>query len=37
MAVNSNTKTGFYTAIGVLAALFIWNFLSQRVPALRGE
>jgi len=35
MAVNSDAKTGFYTALGVLAALLVWNFVSARVPSLR--
>lgn len=34
MAVNANAKVGFYTALGVLSALLVWNFLSARVPAL---
>lgn len=37
MAVNADAKTGFWTAIGVLAGLFVWNFISNRIPALRGE
>jgi hypothetical protein len=35
MAVNANAKMGFYTALGVLSALLVWNFLSSRVPALK--
>ena len=34
MAVNPNAKVGFYTAIGVLSALLVWNFLSTRIPQL---
>lgn len=36
MAVNADAKTGFWTAVGVLAALFIWNLASNKFPALRG-
>ena len=35
MAVNPNAKTGFYTALGVLAALLVWNFVSTRIPAIK--
>ena len=35
MAVNANAKVGFYTALGVLSALLVWNFLSARIPALK--
>lgn len=35
MAVNPNAKIGFYTALGVLGALLVWNFLSTKVPALK--
>lgn len=35
MAVNPNAKTGFYTALGVLAALLVWNFLSSKIPAIQ--
>lgn len=34
MAVNPNAKIGFYTALGVLSALLVWNFLSSRIPAI---
>lgn len=36
MAVNANAKVGFYTALGVLAALLVWNFVSTRVPAVKA-
>lgn len=36
MAVNPNAKVGFYTAVGVLAALIVYNFLAQKVPALKA-
>jgi hypothetical protein len=35
MAINPNAKIGFYTALGVLGALLVWNFLSTKVPALK--
>jgi hypothetical protein len=35
MAVNANAKIGFYTALGVLAALLVWNFASTKIPALK--
>lgn len=35
MAVNANAKIGFYTALGVLAALLVWNFATTRVPAFK--
>lgn len=35
MAVNANAKTGFYTALGVLAALLIWNLAATRIPVLK--
>lgn len=35
MAVNANAKIGFYTALGVLSALLVWNFLSSRIPAIQ--
>ncbi len=35
MAVNQNAKVGFWTAIGVLAGLFVWNVVSSRVPAFQ--
>jgi hypothetical protein len=33
--VNANAKIGFWTAIGVLAGLFVWNFVSSRVPSFQ--
>ena len=35
MALNANAKVGFYTAIGVLAALLVWNVLASKVPTLK--
>lgn len=35
MAVNANAKVGFYTALGVLSALLVWNILSSKVPTLK--
>lgn len=35
MAVNANAKIGFYTALGVLGALLVWNFISTKVPAIK--
>lgn len=35
MTVNANAKVGFYTALGVLSALLVWNFLSTKVPQIR--
>jgi len=35
MAVNANAKIGFYTALGVLSALLVWNFLSSKVPGIQ--
>lgn len=35
MAINPNAKIGFWTGIGVLSALFVWNFLSSRIPSFR--
>lgn len=35
MALNANAKIGFYTALGVLGALLVWNILSSKVPALK--
>lgn len=35
MAVNANAKVGFYTALGVLSALLVWNFISTKIPAIR--
>jgi hypothetical protein len=36
MAVNANAKVGFYTALGVLAGLFVWNFVSSKIPSFRS-
>ena len=36
MAVNANAKVGFWTALGVLAGLFVWNFLSSKIPAINA-
>lgn len=33
--VNANAKTGFWTAIGVLAGLFVWNIVASRIPTLK--
>lgn len=35
MAVNANAKVGFYTALGVLSALLVWNFISRKIPAIQ--
>lgn len=35
MAINANAKIGFYTALGVLGALLVWNFISTKVPAIK--
>ena len=35
MAVNANAKMGFYTALGVLGALLVWNFISAKIPAIQ--
>lgn len=35
MAVNPNAKMGFWTAVGVLSALVVWNFLAQRIPSIK--
>jgi hypothetical protein len=32
MAVNPNAKVGFYTALGVLGALLVWNVIASKVP-----
>lgn len=32
MALNPNTVHGFYTALGMLAALLVWNFAASRFP-----
>lgn len=34
-ALNPNAKIGFYTALGVLAALLVWNVVASRVPTLK--
>lgn len=36
MAVNANAKVGFYTALGVLGALLVWNFVSTKIPAIKA-
>lgn len=36
MAVNANAKVGFYTALGVLGALLVWNIISTKVPSLKS-
>ncbi len=35
MALNANAKVGFYTALGVLGALLVWNIIATRIPALK--
>ena len=35
MAINPNAKVGFYTALGVLGALLVWNFLSAKIPSIQ--
>lgn len=35
MAINANAKIGFYTALGVLGALLVWNIISTRIPAFK--
>ena len=35
MAINANAKIGFWTAIGVVAGLLVWNFVSTKVPAIK--
>jgi hypothetical protein len=35
MALDNNTKIGFYTAIGVLSALLVWNILASKIPTLK--
>lgn len=35
MAVNQHTRTGFATALGVLAALVIWQLAQNKIPALK--
>lgn len=35
MAVNANAKIGFWTGIGVLSALLVWNILSTKIPAIK--
>lgn len=32
--VPSDSKFGFWVAIGVLSALAVWHFLSGKIPAL---
>lgn len=32
--LNANAKVGFWTAIGVLAGLFVWNLVSSKIPSL---
>lgn len=36
MAINANAKIGFYTALGVLGALLVWNIISTKVPAIKA-
>ncbi len=36
MAINANAKIGFYTALGVLGALLVWNIISIKVPSFRA-
>jgi hypothetical protein len=33
-AIPGDAKYGFWVAVGVLAALATWHFISSRVPAL---
>jgi hypothetical protein len=35
MAVNANAKIGFWTGIGFLGALLVWNLLANRIPAIK--
>lgn len=35
MAVNANAKIGFWTGVGFLGALFVWNILANKVPVLK--
>jgi len=35
MAINPNAKIGFWTGIGVLSALLVWNFLSAKIPQVQ--
>ena len=35
MAINANAKIGFYTALGVLGALLVWNFAASKIPSLK--
>jgi hypothetical protein len=37
VAVNQATRHGFATAIGVLAALVVWQILSAKVPSLQTK
>lgn len=32
--IPNDAKGGFWTAVGVLAALVVWHIVSQKVPAL---
>lgn len=36
MALNANAKIGFYTALGVLGALLVWNIVSSKIPSLKS-
>lgn len=35
MALNANAKIGFYTALGVLGALLVWNIIGSKIPAIK--
>jgi hypothetical protein len=35
MAINANAKVGFYTALGVLGALLVWNIVASKVPSFK--
>lgn len=35
MALNANAKIGFWTAVGVLAALLVWNVATSKVAVLK--
>jgi hypothetical protein len=35
MPINANAKIGFWTGIGVLSALLVWNILATRIPSIK--
>jgi hypothetical protein len=33
--MNANAKMGFWTGVGFLCALLVWNIASSKIPALK--